>query len=90
MSIRIYAKKTDANQAKIVKELRDLGYSVELDHDDLLVAKDGRMVWVEVKNPDGRNRLQKKQKDLLENWPGPYLIARSTQDIVEWFELGGE
>ena len=49
MSKYVRHKKVDANQPDIVKELRKLGYSVELDHDDIIVGHNGRTYWYEIK-----------------------------------------
>ena len=46
------AAKVDANQAEIVSQLRDMGISVELNHDDIFCGWRGRNFWFELKNPD--------------------------------------
>lgn len=79
------AAKVDANQHVIVDALRQAGYSVVTGHDDLLVGAHGLTLWVEVKNPDGRDRLTKGQEVLLEGWKGAYLIARDAAEVLDWF-----
>jgi hypothetical protein len=66
-----YKKKVDKNQNQIVKELRDMGYSVELDKDDILVGKHGKTIWIEIKekSPFGKNG---KLKPNLSNKDGIY------------------
>ena len=85
VAVRLYGRKVDANQAQIVKELRQAGFSVETGHDDLLVGFANITLWVEVKNPKGRNRLQESQEKLYEEFKGAYLVARSTEEIINWF-----
>jgi len=78
-------RKVDANQKVIVDELRACGYSVITGHDDLIVGYAGITVWVEIKNPKGRNRLQPSQEKLRDEYRGAYLIARSAEDVIDWF-----
>lgn len=82
--MRHYARKVDANQSTIVKELRQAGFRVQTGHDDLLVYRNGKLLWVEIKNPDGRNALTEGQKDLSQQFAGSYLVARSTEEILKW------
>ena len=61
--------KPDTNQQEIVNALRDIGAVVFLIGRpfDLLVGFRGRLVLLEVKNPDGRNKLGLSQEaDILE------------------------
>jgi len=83
--VAVRRKRVDANQKQIVSELRQMGFSVEPGHDDLLVGFGGITLWVEVKNPDGKNKLQPSQEKLYEEWKGSYLVARTTEEIVAWF-----
>lgn len=62
MSRNRYAAKSDANQKEIVKSLRKLGFSVETNHDDILVGANGVTYWIEIKNPNCVS--QKKQGKL--------------------------
>ena len=82
-----WAAKTDDNQKDIVKALRKLGYSVELDHDDILVGTQGRTFWYEIKNVNGRNRNQKGQTKLSEEFKGHYRIVRSLDEILADLKL---
>lgn len=80
------AAKVDANQKEIVKALRDIpGVSVETGHDDLLIGRDGKTYWVEIKESE-KACLQPSQEKLLENWNGHYMIAWNIDMILE--EIG--
>jgi len=82
MSKYVRHKKVDANQPDIVKELRALGYSVELNHDDILVGHRGKTYWFEIKT-DEKAEVKKSQKKLLAEWRGHYAIVWSTEMILE-------
>ena len=85
------ADKIDANQPEIVEHLEKLGFSVEVGHDDILVGKDGKTWWFEIKHPDCANnrgqvfRSSKKPSQILleENWQGHYKIVTCVEDILE-------
>lgn len=76
------AAATDANQPQIVKDLRKLGYSVETDHDDILVGHQGKTYWFEVKTGP-KAKLKESQKKLLREWKGHYKIIWSTEMILK-------
>lgn len=77
------AKRIDANQAHIVLALRQVpGLSVALDHDDILVGYQGHTYWFEVKNKDGRNRIQPSQQKLINGWKGHYRVIHTLDDIL--------
>ena len=59
------AAKTDANQKRIVQALRDIGAMVFLIGQpfDLLVGFRGELFLLEVKNPDGRDKLNTSQNE---------------------------
>lgn len=90
------AAKIDANQPKIVNQLRRLGYSVETGKDDLLVGYQGRTYWFELKDPD--KALSKKTGEILDSqikpsqhklkteWRGHYSIVHSIEQILD--EIG--
>ncbi len=85
MSKYIRHKKVDANQPQIVKELRALGYSVELDHDDILVGHNGRTYWFEIKTGP-KAVIKESQKKLLAEYKGHYKIVWSTEMIIKEIE----
>lgn len=72
-----YRHRTDANQKAITASLKANGCKV-LDlsgvgggcPDILALLPDGTLKLIEVKNPDGRDRLTDCQKEFIENgWP---------------------
>jgi len=85
------AAKIDANQPEIVKELRRLGYSVEVGHDDILVGHNGKTYWYEIKEPGavGKNgnirESEKKdsQKKLEAEYKGHYRIVWNIEQILK-------
>jgi hypothetical protein len=85
MSKYVRHKKIDANQPQIVKELRALGYSVELDHDDILVGHNGRTYWFEIKTGP-KAVIKESQKKLLAEYKGHYKIVWSTEMIIKELE----
>lgn len=76
------ALKVDANQAAIVEALRKTGATVHLiggiggGCPDLLVGRLGLNILLEVKNPEGRNRVDEKQAEWIANWRGQCAIVR--------------
>ena len=72
-----YRHRTDANQPAVMASLRANGCKViDLSligggvSDLLALLPDGSLKLIEVKNPDGRDRLTDKQKDFIsERWP---------------------
>jgi len=90
----MYAKKIDKNQNQIVKDLRDMGFSVETDHDDILVGKHGKTLWIEIKdgspfrkdgklkpNPSNKKGIQNSQYKILWNWRGQYNIIWDSEGV---------
>ena len=82
MSKYVRHKRIDENQPAIVKELRKLGYSVELDHDDILVGWKGKTYWYEIKTGPKAD-IKESQKKLLAEYKGHYKIVWSTEMIIE-------
>ena len=76
------AAKVDANQPKIVEELRKIA-TVELNHDDILVGYKGINYWYEIKNKDGFNKKQDGQIKLENEWRGHYKIVSSLDEILK-------
>lgn len=78
------AARQDGNQAQIVRALRRVGIAVEVIGKplDLLCCVRGATVLVEVKNPDGANRLTKAQIAFKERWPGKIYTVRSVDDAI--------
>tara|TARA_R110000850_G_C9996087_1_gene467960 strand:+ start:10778 stop:11071 length:294 start_codon:yes stop_codon:yes gene_type:complete len=86
------AARIDANQPDIVKKLRQIGATVSLNHDDILVGYRGKTYWYEIKDPektlkqDGTYKagaLKDSQIELLETWKGHYRVVHSYEQIAE-------
>lgn len=85
MSKHRRAAKIDANQPEIVKELRDKGISVAVNHDDILVGYKGKTYWIEIKTGP-KAEIKPSQVKLLDEWKGHYMIAWTAQMILN--EIG--
>jgi hypothetical protein len=83
-------KKIDKNQNQIVNDLRDMGFSVELDKDDILVGKNGITDWIEIKekSPFGKKGkltkgfIKDSQYKILWNYTGQYNICWKVEQIL--------
>ena len=91
MSKHRYAKKIDANQPEIVKQLRKLGISVELDHDDIICGWEGKTYWFEIKDVHcvskrtghiKESAKKDSQKVLEKEFKGHYKIVSSFDEIL--------
>jgi len=89
------AAKVDKCQEEIVKRLRSIpGITVAPGHDDLLIGRNGRTYWIELKNPDVIKKsggfksgaLKNSQIDLVNNWQGHYKICWTIEQIL--YEIG--
>lgn len=84
-------KRVDANQAEIVKALRDFGCTVQCLHmvgkgcPDLLVGYQSMNILIEVKVGDAK--LTDVEKEWCDKWAGDYSIARSPGHAVEIVRL---
>lgn len=86
--------RTDANQSKIVKELRQWGCSVLVLSNqgngcpDLLVARGGTTALVEVKDPSqppsGR-KLTPDEKCFHESWQGDIYVIHGWEELIGKF-----
>ena len=87
--------KADANQKDIVDRLRTIpGVSViEIGRPiDLIVGvsgiyygdNQGRVFLIEIKNPEGANRIEKDQQEFIEEWSVPEVlhVCRSLDDVM--------
>ena len=81
----------DENQQAIVDALKRVGVSVEIIGKpvDLLICCRGETALLEVKNPDGGDRLTKDQVEFIARWPGKIHIARSVDEALR-LVLGAE
>lgn len=84
------AAKIDNNQQQIVKELRQAGFSVSVNHDDILVGCRGQTFWYEIKSEEATSRktgkileskIKDSQKKLRAEWKGHYKIVSSFEQI---------
>lgn len=89
MKYRAHAKKTDGNQKDVVKALEKIGAIVQSLGEvgkgcpDLMVGYRGYTILMEVKDPDGKNRLEQSQKDWIKAWKGsPVHVVRSETEAV--------
>jgi hypothetical protein len=95
-----YFTKRDANQAEIADGLRQMGFCVldvsPLGGDalDMFVGgwscklKEYAWVQVEVKTPTGN--LTNDEETYIAQWLElPIVIARSTEDVLDWFGRNG-
>lgn len=82
MKYKQYNKKRDDNELEIVQALERAGCVVyRLDQPfDLLVGFAGITHAIEVKNPKGKNRLQKGQVEFFEKWNGRPVEIVTTAD----------
>ena len=86
------AARTDNNQTEIVKALRSIpGVSVELNHDDIIVGRNGVTYWYEIKSELAVSKrtggflvsgIKKSQKRLRDKFTGHYKIVSSLDEIL--------
>lgn len=78
------AAKVDGNQRDIVDALRQIGCDVHVIGlpVDLLVGFRARNFLIEVKDPNGSNRLTESQKEFMATWRGQVRICRSPEEAV--------
>jgi len=80
-----WARKKDSTHQAVLEALRAYGWAV-MDVSraplcvDLVIARQQRVVLVEVKDRTGK--LTDNQKLLLANWPGETAILRSLEDVA--------
>lgn len=86
MSINRRAARVDANQSAIVDRLRECSVSVYIIGKpvDLLCCHPltKALSLLEVKNPDGSDRITKEQAEFMSTWPSPVHIVRSPDEAV--------
>jgi len=82
---RLRNAKRDANEPEIIEALEAAGAEVvQLDKPcDLLVGFEKVTHLMEVKNPDGANRIEKDQAEFFAAWPGsPIHIVRTPKEAL--------
>ena len=79
-------KKRDANEPEIFEALDALPgcHPIRLDKPvDLLVGYGGRTYLLEVKNPEGKNRLEPDQVKFIDDWPGsPVSVVHNPNEAL--------
>lgn len=78
-------KKRDANEPEIIAALEAIGCTVVKLHEplDLLVGYRGITFMIEVKNPEGRDRLQPDQAAFIATWKGRKPeVVRTVEEAV--------
>jgi Holliday junction resolvase len=84
--------KIDANQKRIVAQLRDLGYSVKSTANlgdgfpDIIVGANGKNYLFEIKDgdkPPCQRKLTDDEQEFFNLWRGQVNIAESIVDIFE-------
>lgn len=84
------AARVDANQPEIVKAFRDLGWSVLIISQlknccDIVVAKGGRTILVEIKDgskPPSQRKLTEGESKFFSTWKGIWAIVNSVDDVM--------
>lgn len=90
------AARIDNNQPAIVKALKAVGVAAEYIKKplDLLVQskffcphckkeiEGGKTELMEVKNPDGFDRLTKEQVEFIARWPGKIHVVRTPEEAI--------
>jgi hypothetical protein len=88
--MRLAARKDD-NQTLIVKQLRQLGYSVYVTSmvgkgfPDLVIGKHNKNYLVELKNgskPPSKRTLTDDQIDFIDKWQGTVIVAHDLDGIL--------
>lgn len=85
-----FAKKVDANHAKIVKTFKQLGFSVcdlsacGLGVPDLLLAKGKMNYLVEIKSDKGT--FTEPQVEFIKAWNADIFVVRSVDEAIKFNE----
>lgn len=94
------AAKVDSNQKQITRELRALGFRVDIVsqlkrlYDIVVTGKvfgdkyDIRTVRVELKMPGEDLTPAEKDYHSAEPYPETLIVAYSTEDVLNWFDKG--
>ena len=82
------AAKVDGNHAEVVKALRKAGVKVVSlaavgnGVPDLLTSFGGETILIEVKNPEGRNKVSKEQQAFFADWLGRAVVVTSAKEAL--------
>jgi hypothetical protein len=88
-----FNKRTDNNQAQIVRELRDRRYQVVVtnmgdDFPDLLVSRPVEPFWMLCEIKDTKP-LSRGQLLFIANSKGPICVATTADEVIQEVERGG-
>lgn len=96
MSAHRRAAKIDSNQPEIVEALRAIpGVSVQVGMDDILVGRNGKTYWFEIKEPGAVSKktgkindsaIKPSQHKLIAEWRGHYSVVWNLDQILD--EIG--
>jgi hypothetical protein len=93
------AARVDANHAEVVSALKGAGYTVKSlaavgqGMPDLIVAKSGETVLIEVKDgnkPPSARKLTEPQEKFHREWAGRILTVTSPEDALRQLDLTGK
>ena len=81
---RSYSRNSrDKNEPAIIQALVAVGATVQqADFCDLVVGFRGQNYLIEVKNPEGKNKIEESQAKLLETWRGQYEIVKTADEAL--------
>lgn len=85
----------DKNQEQIIKELAQVGICARSVAGargaglDIICSSRSNPInlLVEIKMPGKRKELKPSEKWMEENWPGPWMIAETSEEIINWFRV---
>jgi Holliday junction resolvase len=86
------AKKTDTNQAEIIRALREVGASVEDTHEhgrgfpDIVVGFRGENYLMEIKS--GKGKLNQREVEWHENWKGSVWVVHTPEQAIRILGFG--
>ena len=83
--------RVDRNQSEIVKAFRDLGWSVLIVSQlknccDIIVAKNGRTICIEIKDgekPPSGQKLTEGELKFRAQWLGDYLVVNCVGQVID-------
>jgi hypothetical protein len=91
--VRRHAR-VDGNQSALVADLRKAGFRVEVvsmlgaGRGDLIVARNGLMRWVEVKDPSqppSARKLTPDEADWQARWEGYVITVTSLDEVLDYW-----
>lgn len=88
-------RRVDANQAEVVDAIRKAGYEIiDLARvgggvpDLVVLAPDGWIHLMEIKNPKSRGKLNKLQQEWHAKWRGEKpIVVNSAEEALDWLHV---